>query len=272
MTEPAARICLTFDVDGAAPWRLNPDGTARGHLTQESWGRFGIRRGLPRILGLLAELDVPGTFFVPGRTVESHPDEIGAIAAAGHEIGHHGHDHHLPRDIDVETQRHELDAALEAMQTHLGLRPAGYRAPGWDVTPETFAMVVERGFRYDSSFMGDDRPYVERHGEHEILELPVDWQLDDFMHFAAFYGFSGSLRDAAEVFASWQVEIESAIAEERSLVLTCHPEVVGRAGVFGPYAAMVRRLNDDPRIAFTRCVDLAERVAGAAAGAVDAPA
>lgn len=263
MTEPAARICLTFDVDGATPWRVNPDGSARGHLTQQSWGRFGIVRGLPRILGLLAELDVHGTFFVPGRTVEMNVEAIRAVAEAGHEIGHHGHDHHLPRDISVPTQRLELDAALEALDRHLGVRPSGYRAPGWDVTPETFAMVVERGFLYDSSFMGDDRPYVERHGDHEILELPVDWQLDDFMHFAAFYGFHGSMRDATAVFASWQVEVESAIAEERSLVLTFHPEVVGRAGVFGPFSEFVRGLDADPRVALERCVDVAGRVARA---------
>jgi peptidoglycan/xylan/chitin deacetylase (PgdA/CDA1 family) len=260
MTDPRTAICLTFDVDGESTWRLDADGTPSQRLSQISWGRFGIVRGLPRILGLLAELDVRGTFFVPGRTAELHPAEIRAIADAGHEVGHHGHDHLLPSEQSVEIQEIEIDAGLAALR-EVGVTPLGYRAPSWDVTPDTFALVVDRGFLYDSSFMGDDRPYREQDDGRSIVEVPVDWNLDDFVHFAVFRTFLGSQRDPADVFATWQTEIESAIAEQRPLVLTFHPEVVGRANVFVPFAAFVRRLHADPRIALTTCAEVARAFA-----------
>jgi len=33
------------------------------------------------------------------------------------------------------------------------------------MTPETFELLVELDFVYDSSCMGDDRPYMEEHQE-----------------------------------------------------------------------------------------------------------
>src|SRR5580698_9436116 len=62
-------VALTFDVDGEAPW-LSEGPEYAGRLTMLSQGRFGPTRGLGRILGLLAELKVPATFYVPGHTAD----------------------------------------------------------------------------------------------------------------------------------------------------------------------------------------------------------
>ena len=53
--------------------------------------RYGPLVGVPRILELLADLGVPATFFVPGTVAERYPRAVERIAAAGHEIGCHGH-------------------------------------------------------------------------------------------------------------------------------------------------------------------------------------
>jgi hypothetical protein len=47
------------------------------------------------------------------------------------------------------------------------------------MTPETFELLVELDFVYDSSCMGDDRPYMEEHQELSLLELPAHWRTDD---------------------------------------------------------------------------------------------
>jgi len=65
----------------------------------------------------------------------------------------------------------------------ISVRPSGYRAPGGRMSPETFSLLIELGFGYDSSCMGDDRPYVEEWEGQRMLELPCHWSLDDWPHF-----------------------------------------------------------------------------------------
>ncbi len=255
---PPAAVCLSFDVDADESWRVRRPGDAPTlDLSRLSWGRYGIVRGLPRIERLLDELGVRATFFVPGVTAEAHPQAIERLAAAGHEIGHHGHHHFAPAQISAAEQEEELDRGIEAIRRRTGEAPAGYRAPCWQMTAHTFVLLCERSFAYDSSMMGDDRPYLERVGERVLAELPVHWALDDVPQFGATPDDVGPLRDPREVLDLWWLEVESAIAEERGTGFCFHPEVIGRAWAFAPFEQFVRRLRDDPRVTLERCVDVA---------------
>ena len=73
-------VALTFDVDGESAWLAEGPEYGR-RLTLLSQARFGPERGLGRILDLLAELDIPGTFYVPGHTADHHPEAVAAIVA-----------------------------------------------------------------------------------------------------------------------------------------------------------------------------------------------
>lgn len=255
-----AQVCLTFDVDGETPGRYASGDSEHRQLSVESWGRYGVVRGLPRILSLLAELDVRATFFVPGATVDAHPAAIRAIAQAGHEVGHHGYYHLRPHRISEADQRSELERGTTAIERCIGSTPVGYRSPAWELTPETLALVHEAGFLYDSSLMGDDRPYYEPVGDGRILELPVHWALDDFFYYGAHARGFGPGLDPAVVFGMWRREIASAIAEQRATTLTFHPEVTGHSWAFEPFAAFVRELHADPEVALSPCVEVARAV------------
>jgi len=235
-------VSLTFDVDGESAW-LGRGAEYESRLSTLSDARFGIVRGLPRILALLRELQISATFYVPGDTAERHPDAIRAVADAGHEIGHHGYLHLRPDQIDEARQREEVDRGIAALEACVGRRPHGYRSPAWELTPATLAHIVARGFRYDSSCMGDDRPYVERHGPAEILELPVHWSLDDYPHFGFSLHDGGRLSGTAPVLDAWVAEFEVALRERRHLTYTMHPEVIGR----GYRTEMLRRFVETIR-------------------------
>jgi peptidoglycan/xylan/chitin deacetylase (PgdA/CDA1 family) len=56
---------------------------------------FGPRMGIWRILDLLEQYEIKGTFFVPGIVAENHPDLLPAFVERGHEIGLHGYFHEL---------------------------------------------------------------------------------------------------------------------------------------------------------------------------------
>jgi peptidoglycan-N-acetylglucosamine deacetylase len=229
-------VGLTFDVDGEAPW-LGEDPKNGRRLTLLSQGRFGPARGLSRILDLLAELELRATFYVPGHTADHHPEAMAAILAGGHEVGHHGYLHLSTDGLEAGRQREELETGLTALGRH-GVRPAGYRSPGWELTPETLALLTELEFSYDSSMMADDRPYWETSGTRPLLELPGHWSLCDWPYFGWTPYHGGLLADPAAVERIWLEEYESARQERRAVTYTMHPEAVGR----GYLVPMLRRV------------------------------
>jgi peptidoglycan/xylan/chitin deacetylase (PgdA/CDA1 family) len=209
---------ITVDVDGVAGL---PDGGAGsgGRLTSRSERLYGIDRGLGRILGRLGDAGVRATFYVPGVVARDHPDALREIASGGHEIGHHGHTHRRPDTLADSAQVRELAEGIEALAAVTGTRPRGYRAPGWELAPATLAALPGLGFAFDSSLMGDDRPYALAGG---LVELPVHWSLDDAPW------FERSL-DPRPLLAAWTAEADAAAREERHVTYTLHPEILGRA-------------------------------------------
>jgi len=247
----SGRLALTIDVDGAAGL---PGGGAGYETRLSRWSErtYGLARGLPRILGVLDEHAVRATFYVPGVTAERHADEIAALAAGGHEVAHHGHTHRFPSELEEAEQRAEIAAGLVALAGVTGRTPRGYRAPGWELTRATAEAIAAAGLAFDSSLMGDDRPYELHAGGRRLVELPVHWALDDAPHFE-------HTSDAGPLLATWLSELASAAREERLTTITCHPEIIGR-----PHRVdVLRRLLDE-----ADRLGLAYVTHGAAAGVV----
>jgi peptidoglycan/xylan/chitin deacetylase (PgdA/CDA1 family) len=200
-------VSVTFDADGVAGLATRPGGPFG--LTARSEHEY-VWRGLERVVDVLDRHRARATFYVPGATLLENPSAFAELVAAGHELGHHGFAHLPTTSCD---ERDELERGLEAFAT-IGVQPRGYRSPGWELTPLTLSLLPERGFAWDSSLMGDERPY--RIGP--LLELPVHWRLDDVPYFTA-------LRDAREVLAIWTAEHDHAGGH---LTYTMHPEITGR--------------------------------------------
>jgi peptidoglycan/xylan/chitin deacetylase (PgdA/CDA1 family) len=239
-------VCLTFDFDAISLW-LGP--FAARSPSMISRGEFGAV-GCERILRLLEREQVPATFFVTGHTADTYPQITRAIAAAGHEIGHHGYLHENPLSLETaEREREVLLKGLEALDRAAGVRPTGYRSPSWDNSPFTIDLLLEQGFQYESSLMGDDfTPYWCRTGdviqsdgpylfgsEVDLVEMPVSWILDDFPHFEYVSIRSLGLNypghsAPSKVEEIWQGEFTFMRREvpEGVFTLTMHPQVIGR--------------------------------------------
>jgi len=216
-------VLLSFDVDNETVWLRDGD-TGVGGLSQ---GQYGARVGLPRILALLEEYRIPATFFGPAMSFTLSPDMVKKIQASGrHEIGIHGWIHERNNQLPRDEEERLLRQAIERMTELTGSRPVGYRAPSWNFSDSTLDLLLDLGFLYDSSLMADDRPYeLNASGKPTgLVELPVDWILDDAPLFNPLGQRYASPREVLQVYKD---EFDVAYAEGTAFVLTMHPHYIG---------------------------------------------
>lgn len=150
-----------------------------------SYGRYGVRAGLPRLMAMLERCGIHATVFVAASDARRHPDAIRALRDAGHEIACRGEDL-TPLPALKERERDSLVSARDVLASLAGEAPKGFRAPGGELSPRTLAILAELGFAYDSSFQDDDHPYVfSLQGAGKIVEIPTVQALDDSLPFSA---------------------------------------------------------------------------------------
>ena len=217
-------VCLSFDVDNefhAALDRFLP--------VPLSTGEYGATTGLPRILALLDRHGVPASFYVPAGAAILHPELITDIMKSGrHEIAVHGWVHeYIPMLENAAEEQKLLNRSISYLTKVVGRRPVGYRAPGWELGPNTLSQIIEAGFLYDSSMMARDEPYELVSDGHPtgFLEIPVSWVLDDYPYFGL--NANGAQPDPEVVFKIFRSEFDVAYREKTLFVLTMHPAISG---------------------------------------------
>jgi peptidoglycan-N-acetylglucosamine deacetylase len=217
-------ISLTVDVD------IDVDmlDERRFSLSRRSDAEFGARRGLTRLLNVLRESGITGTFYIPGIIGERRPHLVEAIADADHEIGHHGHRHLGPRGLDEADERYELERGKAVLDQIISRPVTAYRAPCWELEPRSLKLLAEYGFTSDSSLMDDDRPYQLTGEGWTITEFPVHWTLDDVPFYGAPDHDRPTISHGRELREVWLAEAIAANRDRRHITLTVHPEVSGR--------------------------------------------
>jgi hypothetical protein len=109
---------------------------------------------VPRFLDLLAKHGATLTVFVVG--FDAAQRENGAvltsIAAQGHEIGNHSY-HHEPwlHTYDAAALEREIAGSTEAIVAATGVRPRGFRGPGFSLSYATLETLARHGYEYDCS-------------------------------------------------------------------------------------------------------------------------
>lgn len=227
-----AALLLTFDIDAESAV-LAEGRRFSEHLMLMSHQAFGPLVGVPRLLGLLKELNLSATFFVPGWTADHYPAAVETILEAGHEIGHHSYSHRVTGDLTDAQERADFERAFESL-ARLGAAPIGYRAPSSSLSVRTPDLLLEFGLAYDSSLMDDDRPYLLETDRGQILEFPVNWILDDWLQYCRLPIPSSKNRTKPPdlVFKGWRAELDAAREYGCLFPLTLHPFCSGRGGRF----------------------------------------
>lgn len=180
-----------------------------------SYGRYGVRAGLPRLLKMLERRGIAATAFVTASDAIRHPDAVRALRDAGHEIASRGSDL-TPLPVLGEGERAALLHGRDALARITGEAAKGFRAAGGEIGPHSLRLLAELGFAYDSSFQDDDHPYVfAPTASSRLAELPTVSALDDSLVFSARHTH-------ARVMKIWREEFDALYRENCLVPLTLH--------------------------------------------------
>lgn len=249
-------VALSFDSDHETT-ELRDGGKSIGRL---SWGQYGNRVGVPRILTILRRHDVRASFYVPAVTALLHPDEQRQVAAEGHEIGIHGWIHELNSNLDHDTERDLMLRSADTLERITGTRPVGLRTPSWDFSPHTLRIVRDMGLRYDSSLMADEDCYeLLLDGEPTgVVELPVEWVRDDAPYFwMNRFASHRPYTPPTAVFDIFRREFDAAYAEGGLCQITFHPHVIGYRSRIWILEELIRHARAHPDVWFATHADVA---------------
>ena len=147
----ARRVCaISVDLDEIhhyyAIHGLAPPAPVAAHQVYDcALGRYGELAAAERI---------PLTLFAVGgdlRRAESGR-ALRALAEQGHEIANHSFDHWYDLSRRPRAEMHsQIARAADAIHEQTGVRPTGFRAPGYVMSEDLYGAAAELGVRYSSS-------------------------------------------------------------------------------------------------------------------------
>lgn len=282
---PKEILCgFGVDVDAVSGWlgsyggEDSPDDISRGLFAGEV--------GVPRLLALFERMQIKTTWFIPGHSIDTFPEQMQAVAAAGHEIGAHGYSHENPIAMTRQQEADVLDKSIELITQLAGKKPTGYVAPWWEFSNVTNELLIERGIRYDHSLMHHDfQPYRVRVGdqwtridynkqarewmkplvrgrETELIEIPANWYLDDLppMMFIKKAPNSHGFVNPRQIEEMWRDQFDWVYREYDYAIfpITIHPDVSGRPQVLLMLERLFEYIAGHEGVRFVRMEEMAD--------------
>lgn len=252
-------VLVSFDLDAETFWfSRNPASYDSPSLLAE--GSYGPKVAMPRILDMLKRQNLKTTFFIPGWVIEKHPEICKQAVMDGHEIGYHGY---LHENLHFKEQKVEMILKVRKIMKDLlgeNINPVGYREPEAEVRPETLDVIANMGFEYSTNFMDADRPYLHNTScGKSIVELPMSWLFDDSSHF--FFTLQEPSRrpiaPASHVYEMWKEEFDGIYEEGGSMVLTLHPQIIGRVSRIKMLEDLITYMKSKPGTLIAQAVEIA---------------
>ncbi len=147
-------------------------------VERSQWDSYSSRveANTHRLLELLAELNVHGTFFILGWVAERFPALVREIAAGGHELACHSYWHRLIYKLEHQEFREDTRRAKNIIEQVSGRQVRGYRAPTYSVVDRSvwaLEILTELGFTYDSSIFPI---HHDRYGMPDAPRAPFRFQ------------------------------------------------------------------------------------------------
>jgi peptidoglycan/xylan/chitin deacetylase (PgdA/CDA1 family) len=204
------------------------------------WAEYGNRCGMPRLLKLFRDRDLPVSASVNASVVDVYPEIAEAMLQADWEFVGHGY---RQRSLGSEAdERAQIDAALDRLSAFSGKRPRGWMSPGWSETFETLDHLKGAGIEYVCQWVIDDLPTRLRTNHGDMVSLPYGLDLNDSVVCAIEKQPSDESRRRLEKTVALFLEEIAETGQPRVLTIPLHPHLSGVPHRFLDLKAMVDML------------------------------
>lgn len=211
-----------------------------------AWAEYGLRCGIPRILSLLEDRELPASTSFNASVIDAYPACAEAMLDAGWEfIGHGVHQRSIQETGD---EAAIIQLALDKIARFTGKRPRGWLGPGLRETFDTPDLLKAAGVDFVFDWVLDDLPcwMTTKHGP--LLAMPYSLELNDSVIYAVERHSSSEiyrrLVDTVEAF-DWELR-----AQPRVLTLALHPHLIGAPHRVGYLQKMIDLLLDRGDVIF----------------------
>lgn len=127
------------------------------------------------LLSLFQKHDVEATFYYTGNYAELKPDTIKFIHNNGHEIGCHSYSHDPNEMLDIlqKTTQESLIKKAKKILTDIVTPIYSFKAPELRIGFETPKILIDLGFKYDSSVSSQRFDFFLSHG----IKNKINWMI-----------------------------------------------------------------------------------------------
>jgi peptidoglycan-N-acetylglucosamine deacetylase len=256
-------VAITFDMDADSLIHIEHPSDSITRVSTISMLKYGPEVGVPRILEGYRRYGLKQTFFVPAWCIEQYPRAVEAMAADDHEVGFHGYIHEAPNALSCDEERYWMQRSIAVIEKYTGRRPRGNRSPLYNYSIHTTDLLIEEGFLYDSSLMGDDVPYILKSAKGELVELPSSWALDDwppYVH-SIDLNYMFQIMSPDRAMESFMAEFEAMRSAGGGLWIgVWHPFVSGRLSRWLRIEKMIEYMMATGEVWFARLEDIATHI------------
>ena len=144
-----------------------------------SWHEYGMRVAFWRIKRMFEALKITPTVAINGRTCETYPEVIRAVADAGWEINAHSYEQIPMHKVDDE--RAAIKKTVDVITKFWGRRPRGWFGPGLTQTYDTVDYLSEAGIEYIGDWALDDEPVTLKTKHKPMVALPYNFEQHDIV-------------------------------------------------------------------------------------------
>ena len=145
----APLACISIDVDTLASIYKG-----KGIAREGGYTFIELRTGLETISRFFGSYGIHCTLFMVGMDFipQSNHSAIKEVAGEGHELANHSMTHPQGfRWLSGEQKEKEIADMGAICEAVTGIRPIGFRSPGWNIDDSALPILTKLGYRYDSS-------------------------------------------------------------------------------------------------------------------------
>jgi peptidoglycan/xylan/chitin deacetylase (PgdA/CDA1 family) len=241
----AAVVNVAYEAwsDGQAPGigpAGNPLPSGAFDTNARSWGDYGADHGIHRLLGILERTEVRGSIMVSGILAERHPQNVRAIAEAGHEISAHSYAQDIvPATLSDEDDRANVAKTTQILERVTGQRPYGWVSPRFTQGAHTVEALVSAGYQWHGDAMDADLPYEQKYEHGSIVAVPFGMDINDLPHAMR---FGRTPREYVEMFGDLLENLLTGNYGACIIDVTAHAHNYGRPGGAWAYEHVIRQL------------------------------